>query len=158
MPLQSKYHENGPESIQSILKKTTRKPLYCHPKFWDDIHLEALRVEGLDQEHPIDYVLGCPVTCETSNAGMLDVMEQILGKKEGYFHMIYYAHIGRCNLAKKSARLREGEEGALAVCHAALDHMHENVRKYPVADRFSAPGYVLNASFCAYRSIISGVN
>ncbi|KMU92507.1 hypothetical protein CIHG_10241 [Coccidioides immitis H538.4] len=36
----AKPHQNGPESLEQILRKTTRKPLYCHPKECENSFVE----------------------------------------------------------------------------------------------------------------------
>ncbi|EQL32613.1 hypothetical protein RJZ56_001566 [Blastomyces dermatitidis] len=97
-----KPHENGPESISEILLKTTRKSLYCHPKLLSDLHLDVLRVEGVDMECPIDHVLGCPIVSDLSDTNLAEVMQQ-RSAAGGRFHNVVSYHV------------RIMEEGAAAV-------------------------------------------
>ncbi|KAK2758215.1 hypothetical protein FQN54_004059 [Arachnomyces sp. PD_36] len=129
-----KPHENGPESISEILRRTTRKPLYCHPKSWCDLHLDVFRVEGVGKEYPIDHVLGCPVVCDPSDTDLAEVMEQ-LSAAGGRFHNIVSYHV---RTGEKMSRIME--EGVAAVCYGILDDLWQNVRRYPLVDTNSYGG------------------
>lgn len=127
-------HENGPKSISEILRKTTRKPLYCHPKLWCDLHLDVLRVEGVDKEYPIDHVLGCPVVCDPSDTDLAEVMQQ-LSTSGGRFHNLMGYHV---RTGEKTSRIIE--EGTVAVCYGILNDLWQDIRRYPLVDTSSC-GY-----------------
>lgn len=59
--------DSEPQAIASILRKTTRIPLYCHPNSWSRTHLLLLRVQGLDEVHPLDHVIGSSVASACAN-------------------------------------------------------------------------------------------
>jgi hypothetical protein len=45
------------DSLGSSLKHTTREPLFVHPKFWSEAHLQKLRVCGFDKNVPLEHVI-----------------------------------------------------------------------------------------------------
>ena len=81
----------GPSPSRPFCGKTTRRPLYCHPKFWCDAHLGALRVEGLDKEYPIEHVLLYPVRLDPGDSGLFELLKQIpgLGKREDFLAKVF---------------------------------------------------------------------
>lgn len=123
-----KPHENGPESISEILRIPTRKPLYCHPKSWCDLHLDALRVEGADKEYPVHHVLKCPVMCDPLDADLAELLQRLRADR-GIFKNIMNYH------ARTGERLsRDMEESTVDVCYGILSELWKNVRRYPPVD------------------------
>ncbi|KAK2733089.1 hypothetical protein FQN55_003759 [Onygenales sp. PD_40] len=143
-----KPHEHGPESIESILRKTTRKPLYCHPKAWCDTHLDVLRVEGLDKEYPVEHVLGFPVALDPADTALVQLIDQIpnVGEREGYIRITLQVF---ARMSKTYTSSFDAENHVTGICYAFLDHLREKVRKYPRVEhhpfrsyesvKFSAP-------------------
>ncbi|KAK2805564.1 hypothetical protein FQN50_006191 [Emmonsiellopsis sp. PD_5] len=133
-------HEHGPESIESILRKTTRKPLYCHPKAWCDAHLDVFRDEGLDKEYPVEHVLGFPVALDPADTALVQLIDQIpnVGEREGYIRITLQVF---ARMSKTYTSSFDAENHVTGICYAFLDHLREKVRKYPRVEHRPFRGY-----------------
>lgn len=69
-----KPHQNGPESLRSILRKTTRERLFVHPRAWTNTHLAIFRVQGFDLEASLGLVLNRDIHEYPSDAKLYDVL------------------------------------------------------------------------------------
>ncbi|EEP79944.1 predicted protein [Uncinocarpus reesii 1704] len=81
-PSTQTYHDPQAESLKAILARTTRTPIFCHPKAWSRVHLDILRVSGLDQTHPLDHVIGKPVADNPSAHVLRDEPEETTTPEE----------------------------------------------------------------------------
>ncbi|KAK2794432.1 hypothetical protein FQN50_009914 [Emmonsiellopsis sp. PD_5] len=128
-----KPHQNGSEPLEQILRKTTTKPLYCHPKEWCDGHLDVLRIEGLDKEYPVDHVLRRPVRLDPSDLDIVNLLEYEEGK----------GFIGNLMLGLRyTVEAPYTSEDTVERCVASkcinyLQHLRNDVRKYPQEQRSS---------------------
>ncbi|KAK2813733.1 hypothetical protein FQN50_000131 [Emmonsiellopsis sp. PD_5] len=123
-------HQHGPESLDAILRRTTKIPLYCHPKSWSDIHLAVLRVEGLDKIYSLEHVIGRPVACDPSDTELQTALSELATPTDprGKFSVI-----ARNLLHIQSSQFntpREIEDRVALTCSSLLTYMW-HFRKYP---------------------------
>ena len=131
----AKPHQNGPDPLKQILRKMTRKPLYCHLKEWCDAHLDILRVEGVDKEYPIDHVLRRPVRLDPSDSDLVNLLEQIPHSEErkGFMRILM---LGLCYVVERS-RIYTAcsvERHVASSCSSYIRYLRE-IRKYPKEQR-----------------------
>lgn len=95
------------------------------------MHLDVLRVQGLEKTYSLDHVIGRPVICDSSDAGLRTETDELSPAIERGLNSARIA-IYMLNMpASEHRTLREREEHVEGLCDAWLDAIREGVRKYP---------------------------
>lgn len=122
---------NSPVSLATVLKRTTRTPLFCHPKQWREVHFDILQVEGLDKTYPLDYVVGRPVISDPSDTALQEAM----GPKNLFRSNCDAIDHAFSEDEWMGDRRNQQRELLLAdICRDWLRGLREKVRHYPTFD------------------------
>ncbi|EEP82580.1 predicted protein [Uncinocarpus reesii 1704] len=146
-------HDPKPQSLKSILGRTTSIPLYCHPKAWSDFHLDVLRVKCLDKSYPLEHVVGRPLRCDPADKQLQAVVDEITEpvNEDGAFQ-------GLLLCGQEWIRgfgPHRTEEAYRGLCYSWLRILRDDVREYPMLD--SAPDTVyLKFFFGGETALIKG--
>lgn len=121
-------HERGPESLAAVLRRTTRTPLYCHPKAWSDDHLRALRVQGLEEVYPLHHVIGCPIAYDPLDTELQSVIDNP-PDRDCQLHAMFQSFPALASIVRTDPNYPEQVAGGL--CSNTIDQIRDYVRHYP---------------------------
>jgi hypothetical protein len=121
------------DSLEALLRKTTREPLYVHPSLWSTSHLTALRVSGFDRNYPLEHVIGRPLARDPADADLARIFNAISKWPEGDDpKLARYLYSARSN----SMRDR-GDRIYAYVCHIWLESIYSDFRGLKDMERWA---------------------
>ncbi|KAI5286508.1 hypothetical protein KEM54_006733 [Ascosphaera aggregata] len=120
-----KPHQNGPESLRSILRKTTRERLFVHPKAWTDMHLAIFRVKDFHLEASLGLVLNREIHEYPSDPKLYGVL---FGEDGIHDPMKNFAR--QIKTASKGVRVPM-DLPVTWICIRYLEKIRTQIRRYP---------------------------
>lgn len=112
-----------------ILRRTTRAPLFCQPKYWSEVHLNALRVTGFGETYALKDVLGQRMICNPSDIHLIKATEEVS-------LLSYSGRFGKASEKMLKFHKSRPVDGKMEVCIQNmciewLKGVRDHVRRYP---------------------------
>jgi hypothetical protein len=112
-----------PDSLQAVLRQTTRVPLYTPPELWTTSHLSALHVSGFDETY-------LPHHADRRDFA-LDFLSKLINKvcqpENDTFRFVEFLSNAR-NLSASPARENAIEVNAVLFCRFLLEAIYFDIR------------------------------
>lgn len=127
-------HDPRPEPLRAILKRTTKAPLFCHPKLWSEVHLSVLRVTGFGETRTLGEIFGRPMVCSPLDIHLKKATEEISPPfRLGQFNNDVELMLQMYDAKPTNADMEKCIQG---MCVNWLKAVRAEVRRYP----FIQPG------------------